>query len=283
MVVSLDGGPVARDILASVREEIGKLVTRHVSVPQLAVIMVGSDPGSAAYARAIRRTSRKVDIPLQLVELPEDTSLALLDETISLLNKDANVAGIMVLQPLPKHLPKLRPSELIDPQKDVDGITLENLGRLEAGQATLVPSTPQGGMEILRHYTIPVAGRHVVVIGRSLVVGKPLATMLLRQDATVTICHSRTMDLGTYTRDADVVALAAGKVGLLTGDMITPGATVIDFGVNVIDGGLVGDADSSVFEIAGAVTPVPGGTGAVTNAVLMRNTLAAIRNLTEKS
>lgn len=283
MVVSLDGGPVARDILAFVREEIGELVTRHVSIPQLAVIMVGNDPGSAAYARAIRRTSRKVDIPLRLVELPDDTSLALLDQTISTLNEDPNVAGIMVLQPLPRHLPKLRPSELIDPQKDVDGITLENLGRLEAGQATLVPSTPQGGIEILHHYDIPVAGRHVVVIGRSLVVGKPLATMLLRLDATVTICHSRTADLSTYTECADVVALAAGKAGLLTGEMIGPGATVIDFGVNVLDGRLVGDADPSVFEVAGAVTPVPGGTGAVTNAVLMRNTLAAIRNMTEKS
>ncbi len=278
MTVSLEGVPVARDILAGARDDIAQLVTRHGAVPRLTVLMVGDDAGAAAYARAIRRTAQRVDVPFELVRLPASTPIEQFDQAIHALNCDTSVAGIMVLQPLPSHLPRMRPSEIVDPQKDVDGMTLLNIGRLEAGSARLVPSTPQGGIEILRHYDIPVAGQNAVIVGRSLVVGKPLASMLLRLDATVTVCHSRTPNLRTYTHSADIVALAAGRAGILTADMIRPGATVLDFGVNVQDGAMVGDADPSVAQVAGALTPVPGGTGVVTNAVLMRNTVTAIQN-----
>ncbi len=278
MAVILEGGPVARGILSAVRDDIAQFVTQNSTIPKLAVLMVGDDPGAAAYARSIRRTAHKVDIPFELISLPISITSDEFDREIIRLNRDPSVAGIMVLQPLPAHLPKNRPAEILDPEKDVDGTTLVNIGRLAAGSADLVPSTPQGGVEILRHYDIPVAGRNVVIVGRSLVVGKPLAAMLLRLDATVTICHSRTPDISTYTAAADIVALAVGRPGLLTLEMIRPGTTVLDFGVNVRDGEMVGDADPSVAEVAGALTPVPGGTGVVTNAVLMRNTVTAIRN-----
>lgn len=279
MALTLDGSAVARDILDSVRDDIGDLVKQPGSLPRLVVVNAGDDPGSAAYARAIRRTASTAGIPFELLKISSDSSTESFRQTLDNLNADQTVAGIMVLQPLPAHLPKLLVAELIDPAKDVDGASLHNIGRLEAGVATLVPSTPAGGIEILKHYDLPVAGKHAVVVGRSLVVGKPLASMLLALDATVTICHSRTPDLCTFTKSADIIALAAGRAGLLTADMITAGATVLDFGVNVIDGRLVGDADSAVAEVAGAITPVPGGTGVVTNAVLMRNTVAAMRTV----
>ena len=275
----LEGTPVAREILGAVRDEIDELVTQHGEIPGLTVVKVGSDPGSAAYARAIRRSARKVGIPFTLLELPEDMSAGDCRSTVERLNLDPDVAGIMVLQPLPSHIPKSLTAEVVDPLKDVDGVTLTNVGRLEAGAACLVPSTPQGGIEILKYYEIPVARRHAVVVGRSQVVGKPLATMLLKLDATVTICHSRTPDLSTYTTLADIVALAVGHAGLLTPDMVKHGATVLDFGVNVQGDAIVGDADPAVEAVVDAFTPVPGGTGVVTNAVLMRNTLAAIKSM----
>ncbi len=284
MAQLLEGRPVSRDILSGLRDEIAQLATQHPELPRLTVIMVGEDPGAAAYARAIRRTAKSIELPFELVNLAETTSLDEFDRAVCQLNEDPAVAGMMILQPLPRHLPKNRPSEIVSPDKDVDGMTLLNAGRLQAGESSLEPSTPRGGVEILHHYGIPIAGRHVVIVGRSLVVGKPLAAMLLAEDATVTICHSLTPDLRTYTCSADIVALAAGRAGLLTREMIRPGTTVIDFGVNVQDGQMVGDADPAVAEVAGAFTPVPGGTGVVTNAVLMRNTVAAMRNaLTKQS
>ncbi len=275
----LEGKPVAREILDCVRDEIEQLVTRHGQVPGLTVVQIGSDPGSIAYARAIRRSAKSVHIPFTLLELPQDMGAGDCRSTVERLNSDPEVAGIMVLQPLPRHIPKSLTAEVVDPLKDVDGVTLTNVGRLEAGTACLVPSTPQGGIEILNHYDIPISGRHAVVVGRSPVVGKPLATMLLRLDATVTICHSRTPDLSTYTKLADIVALAVGRAGLLTSEMINPDATILDFGVNVHDGVMVGDADPAIQSVVGALTPVPGGTGVVTNAVLMRNTLTAIKSI----
>ena len=277
MAKLLEGKPVAREILDRVRDNICQLVTQHGEIPGLTVLKVGNDAGSEAYARAIRRSAKNVQIPFTLLELPEEMSLGDVKGTIERLNLDPSVAGVMVLQPLPRHIPKSLPAELVDPRKDVDGVTLTNVGRLEAGMASLVPSTPQGGIEILRYYDIPVASRHAVVIGRSQVVGKPLATMLLQLDATVTICHSRTPDLGTYTRDADIVALAAGRAGLLTREMVQRKAAVLDFGVNVQGDEMVGDADPNVADVVAALTPVPGGTGVVTTAVLMRNTLRAIQ------
>jgi methylenetetrahydrofolate dehydrogenase (NADP+) / methenyltetrahydrofolate cyclohydrolase len=178
---------------------------------------------------------------------------------------------------LPAQIEKTRPSEIVAPNKDIDGTTLVNIGRLSAGSAVLVPSTPAGGMEILKHYQIPVAGKHVVVVGRSLVVGKPLVMMLVADDATVTLCHSRTPNLGEFTRKGDIVALAAGRPGLLTADMVRRETVVLDFGVTMVGETMRGDADPDVFEVVEAITPVPGGTGVVTNSILMRNFAAAVR------
>jgi methylenetetrahydrofolate dehydrogenase (NADP+)/methenyltetrahydrofolate cyclohydrolase len=283
LALLLEGKPVARDIFSLLRDDIAQLVTRHGQLPHLAVVKVGDDPGSAAYARAIRRSAKSTGIPFQLVELDSSTGIEDFDREIGELNRNDAVAGIMVLQPLPRHLPRSRPSEIVDPDKDVDGMTLLNIGRLESGTACLVPSTPRGGIEILCHYDIPVAGRHAVIVGRSNVVGKPLASMLLSLDATVTICHSKTPDLSAFTRSGDIVALAAGKPSLLDASMLKRNAVVLDFGVNLLDGVMTGDADPTIADVAGAFTPVPGGTGVVTNAVLMRNTVTAIKNVLSRS
>ncbi|HEX7101293.1 MAG TPA: bifunctional 5,10-methylenetetrahydrofolate dehydrogenase/5,10-methenyltetrahydrofolate cyclohydrolase [Nitrolancea sp.] len=275
----LKGRPAARAIVAQARDDIADFATQHGFTPSVAVVNTGDDPSAVAYARAIERTSRSTDVPYLRVDLPSDVTIQQFDETISQLNDDPRVGGIIVLQPLPPHLPKARPAEIVKPSKDIDGITLVNIGRLDAGSSNLVPSTPAGGVAILHHYEIPIAGKHVVIVGRSLVVGKPLAMMLLAEDATITICHSRTPDLARFTRQADIIALAAGRPGILTPDMVDPKAVVLDFGVTVIDGTLTGDADPGVAEVVRAITPVPGGTGVVTNAILMRNLAFAVRQL----
>jgi len=273
----LEGRPVARAILATARDDIAAFVTQYGSIPSLAVVNTGDDPSALAYARAIARTAKSVGIPYLRVDLPASVTLDEFDAAIERLNHDATVAGIIVLQPLPPQLPKTRPSEIVAPAKDIDGMTLVNIGLLAAGSATLVPSTPAGGVEILHHYQIPIAGKHVVIVGRSLVVGKPLAMMLLAEDATVTLCHSRTPNVREFTREADIVALAVGRPGLLTKDMVGAATVVLDFGVTMVDGSLTGDADLAVVDAVAAITPVPGGTGVVTNAILIRNIVAAIR------
>lgn len=271
----LEGKPVARAVLDSVRAELARYVTRTGRAPQLAAVLTGDDPGAHAYFRAIKRTFQSVEIPIMPVQLPETISEGAFRQVIAGLNQDPAITGIIVLQPLPAQLPQNLPSLVIDPAKDVDGITPGNAGRLALGMRSIHPSTPAGGIEILRYYDIPIEGKRAVVIGRSNVVGKPMSLLLLAANATVTICHSYTHDLGQITRTADILASATGKPWLVTPDMVKPGATVIDFGVNFLDGRLVGDVDPAVTEVAGAITPVPGGTGVVTNAILARNTLWA--------
>jgi methylenetetrahydrofolate dehydrogenase (NADP+)/methenyltetrahydrofolate cyclohydrolase len=263
--------------VAKARDDIAAFTTQLGYTPSLAVVNTGDDQSAVAYARAIERTARSTDVPYVRVDLPADVSSQDFDDAIMRLNEDATVGGIIVLQPLPAHLSKARPAEIVKPTKDIDGITLVNIGRLDAGSSNLVPSTPAGGVAILHHYDIPIAGKHAVIVGRSLVVGKPLAMMLLAEDATVTICHSRTPDLARFTREADIIALAVGRPGILTAEMVRADAVVLDFGVTVIDGKLTGDADPSVAEAVRAITPVPGGTGVVTNAILMRNLASAIQ------
>jgi methylenetetrahydrofolate dehydrogenase (NADP+)/methenyltetrahydrofolate cyclohydrolase len=270
----LEGEPVARDRLARARDEIAKLIT-HGAPAELAVLRVGDEPDALAYLRAIRRTCRAVALPLRAVELPADSAAAQLAQAIESLNHDAAVAGIMVLQPLPPQIPSALPAQLVAPDKDVDGVTILNAGRLFAGLDALVPSTPAGGMAILAHYDIPLAGREAVVLGRSMVVGRPMAMLLLGAQATVTIAHSRSADLAEVARRADILVAAAGRPGIVQPEMVKPGATVIDFGVNVVDGAIVGDVDPAVADVAGALTPVPGGTGVVTNAMLIENVLKA--------
>jgi methylenetetrahydrofolate dehydrogenase (NADP+) / methenyltetrahydrofolate cyclohydrolase len=247
------------------------------SPPVLATLLVGDNAAALAYRSSIERTFKRVSIEHRAVELPATTSPQDLVEAVELLNGDEDITGILVLMPLPDHLDPHLILEHLSPLKDVDGITPTNAGRLHLGLPSLRPSTPAGGLELLDFHDIDLDGARVTVIGRSNVVGRPLATLLTQRHATVTLCHRHTSDLAGEVRRADIVCVAAGSAGLITADMVADGAVVIDFGVNVTeDGKIVGDvAFDEVAEVAGAITPVPGGTGPVTALVLARNTLAA--------
>jgi methylenetetrahydrofolate dehydrogenase (NADP+) / methenyltetrahydrofolate cyclohydrolase len=247
------------------------------TTPVLATLLVGNNPAALAYRGSIDKTFRKVEIEHRHVELDASISNEQLVAAVQEMNGDPSITGILVLMPLPDHLDPHLILEHLSPLKDVDGITPTNAGRLHLGLPSLRPSTPAGGLELLDFYDIPLEGTRVTVIGRSNVVGRPLATLLTHRHATVTLVHRRTRDLSHETLDAEVVCVAAGSAGLVTGDMIRPGTVVLDFGVNVTDQGkIVGDADAASLDgIAGAITPVPGGTGPVTALVLARNTLAA--------
>lgn len=247
------------------------------STPMLATLLVGGDAAALAYRSSIERTFKKVNLRHRKVELDAGISNIQLGNAIRELNADAEVNGILVLMPLPTHLDPHVVLETISPLKDVDGISPVNAGRLHLGLPSLRPSTPAGGLELLRYYGVDLNGANVAVVGRSNVVGRPLSTMLTLANATVTLCHSRTKGLSQHLRRAEIVCLAAGSPALLTGRMIRKGALVLDFGVNVNDQGkVVGDSDiESLQGIASAVTPTPGGTGPVTAMVLARNVLAA--------
>jgi methylenetetrahydrofolate dehydrogenase (NADP+) / methenyltetrahydrofolate cyclohydrolase len=272
----LRGDPVAKRIRAEAAAAAATFEELTGVRPSLVTLQVGADPSASAYRDSIRRSVAAVGIRHQHLGLPADSSPAGLLAAIEGLNRSPDIHGVLVLMPLPPQLGADLVLEQLSPLKDVDGITPTNAGRLYLGLPSLRPSTPQGGIELLDFYGVPIAGRRAVVIGRSPVVGRPLAMLLLQRDATVTICHRATPDLAAFTRTADIVALAAGSPGLLTGAMVAPGAVVIDFGVTVVDSHLVGDADeASVAAVASAYTPVPGGAGPVTTAVLARNTVAA--------
>ncbi len=274
----LDGRPVANRILEEVAAGSAELARLRGRPPALIAVGVGDDPATRSYFRSIGRLAEKAAIRFEARYLPADVSMASLLHEIGRLNADPEVDGILVQMPLPAHLDAARVAEVLDPQKDVDGITPDNAGRLFLGRPRLVPSTPVGGLEVLRAYNIPIEGRRAVVVGRSNIVGKPLALMLLAENATVTVCHTRTRNLAEVTREAELLCVAAGRPGLITADMVRPGAVVLDFGTNWTERGLVGDVDfEAVRQVAGAITPVPGGIGPVTTAVLLRNTLRAAR------
>lgn len=272
----LRGAPLAAALGSDIATAVDVLVGAAGLRPLLATVLVGANPPAAAYRRSIVRSLATVGIEHRAVDLGEETTAESLVTTIRRLNDDAAVSGILVLMPLPPSLDSHLVLEELSPLKDVDGITPTNAGRLHLGLPALRPSTPQGGIELLDHYGYQVAGQHVVVVGRSNVVGRPLATMLTLRNATVTLCHRQTRDLAALIRQADVVAVAAGHPRLITADLVRFGAIVLDFGVNVVDGKLVGDVDlESVGRVARAVTPVPGGTGPVTAMILARNVVAA--------
>lgn len=245
--------------------------------PVLATLLVGQDPAALAYRASIDRTFRKVEIEHRAIEEDGGISNDQLIARVKALNEDSSITGVLVLMPLPEQLDPHVILEYLSPLKDVDGITPVNAGRLHLGLPSLRPSTPAGGLELLDFFGIDLDGTDVTVVGRSNVVGRPLATLLSHRHATVTLCHTHTQDLAEKTRKADVVCVAAGCAGLITGDMVSPGAIVLDFGVNVDDDGkIVGDADPASLEgVVAAYTPVPGGTGPVTALVLARNVLAA--------
>jgi methylenetetrahydrofolate dehydrogenase (NADP+)/methenyltetrahydrofolate cyclohydrolase len=271
----IDGKAVAAAIRERVREEAAGLATP----PGLATILVGDDPASEVYVRMKREDSAEVGIESFHHEPGGDVSQEALAALIQSLNADERVHGILLQLPLPDHLDQDPLIESIDPGKDVDGLTPMNAGLLaqDRGEA-IAPCTPAGVMELLRQAEVELEGARAVVVGRSILVGKPLATLLLAANATVTHCHSRTRELALICREADVLIAAAGKPGLITGEMVREGATVIDVGTNRVDGKLVGDVEfEAARRRAGAITPVPGGVGPMTRAMLLVNTLAAAR------
>ena len=269
----LDGKALA----GRIKEELRCKCRRLARAPQLAVVLVGDDPASAIYVRNKERDCRKCGIDCRDHRLAADTTQEALLALIRELNRDDSVDGILVQLPLPGHLDGAQVLRAIDPDKDVDAFHPENVGRLLLGQPRYLPCTPAGILALLREYAIDPAGKHCVVVGRSNIVGKPLALLLLQADATVTVCHSKTPDLADQCRRADILVSAAGQAGLITADMVRPHAVVIDVAMNRgADGRLCGDVDfGAVAQRADYITPVPGGVGPMTRAMLMENTYQA--------
>lgn len=281
----LDGKAIANEIKQELGEEVAKFIEDTSVVPCLAAVLVGEDPASQVYVRNKQRACERVGIESQLHRLPAETTQAELLDLVDQLNTSSEVHGILVQLPLPGHIDATKVLDAIDPAKDVDAFHPDNVGRIAQGRPRFLPCTPHGVQQILHRSNIPVSGQHVVVVGRSDIVGKPLAMMLVQRDstlgsaaanATVTVCHSRSKDLSAITREADILVAAVGQPKLITADMVKPGAAVIDVGINRTDEGLVGDVDfDDVREVAGHLTPVPGGVGPLTIAMLLRNTLTA--------
>jgi methylenetetrahydrofolate dehydrogenase (NADP+)/methenyltetrahydrofolate cyclohydrolase len=274
-VTLIDGRAIAKAILDSVTADVAKLRAAGTT-PTLAIVVPTDDEATAWYVRSIARTAAKADIEVRQIDLHDATEEALTAQ-LDALSADPAVHGIICQTPLPKGITLDQVGQHIAVGRDVDGANPESLGRLASGLPAFAPATAQAVVEILQREQVPLVGAHVVVVGRSNVVGKPAALLLLAEHATVTICHSRTRDLAARTREGDVVVAAVGRARMLGADHVKPGATVIDVGTNPTeDGGLVGDVDTAAVEpVAGAITPVPGGVGPVTTALLLRNTVAA--------
>ncbi len=274
----LDGKAAAKEIRRRIKAEVAQLQAERGLQPGLAVVLVGDDPASQAYVNSKERDCGLVGFHSVVYRLPADTTMDTLLALIDRLNADSRIHGMLVQLPLPRHLDEAAVIERIDPKKDVDGFHLINVGLLVTGGKTLAPCTPKGVMWMLQNAGIEVAGKHAVVLGRSNIVGKPMANLLLAANATVTICHSRTQNLAEMTRQADILVAAIGKPGFVTGDMVKPGAVVIDVGINRVNDALVGDVDyESAAAVASHITPVPGGVGPMTRAMLLENTLEAAR------
>jgi methylenetetrahydrofolate dehydrogenase (NADP+) / methenyltetrahydrofolate cyclohydrolase len=265
-----------RALAARIREELKAEIAEFGDV-RLATVLVGDDPASQIYIRLKHKAAEEVGIEALDKRLPQVTSEQELLELVEELNEDDSVDGILVQTPLPPQIDEARVMRMLDPMKDVDGLHPFNAGQLFFGQQTLVGATPVGVMRLLAEYKIPVAGARAVVVGRSLIVGRPLSMLLLHANATVTICHSRTQDLARHTLDADILVAAVGSLGLITEDMVKVGAAVIDVGMNRTDDGLFGDVDPGVADVAAFLTPVPGGVGPMTIACLLENALKAAR------
>jgi methylenetetrahydrofolate dehydrogenase (NADP+)/methenyltetrahydrofolate cyclohydrolase len=274
----LHGGPIAAEIRSSVSADVQQLREQYGTVPGIAVLLIGDDPASQVYARRILRNAESVELSGRLVDLPASTLTAIAVQELRRLNDDQSVGGIIVQMPLPGGIPLDAVIEAIDPRKDIDGIHPLNAGNVALGYPAFVPSCAEAAVDIPKRYGYTLEGLRAVVIGRSNVVGKPAHVLLMREHATVTVCHRRTRDLPGQVSSADLVLVAAGSPGLVTGDMLKPGALVIDCGINVVAGEIVGDVDrASAERVAGAMTPVPGGVGPVTNAVLLEHLVRAAR------
>ena len=279
----IDGKAIAQEVRAEWKVRVDALKTRGIT-PGLAVIIVGEDPASKVYVGNKVKTCTELGIHSEHVALSANVSEATLLEKIAQLNTDPRIHGLLVQLPLPKHIDSNKVLLAINPDKDVDGFHPMNVGALVTGTSPFPSCTPQGAMKLLEKSGVHIEGKHAVVVGRSNIVGKPMALMLLQKNATVTICTSKTTDLAKHTRDADILVVATGKPQMIRGDMIKPGAAVIDIGINRLPNGkLVGDVDfDSVKKVAGYLTPVPGGVGPMTITMLMANTvLAAERSVSD--
>jgi methylenetetrahydrofolate dehydrogenase (NADP+)/methenyltetrahydrofolate cyclohydrolase len=272
----LDGKALAASVRAALKVTVGGLAQRGLT-PGLAAVLVGDDPASRVYVRNKMRACEETGVRSELHQFAADATEREVLDRIASLNAEPRVHGIVVQLPLPRQVGSERALAAVAPHKDVDGFGAESLGALVAGRAGFVPGTPAGVMRLLEHAGIQLAGRHAVIVGRSTIVGKPMALLLLQKDATVTICHSKTVDLAGLTRQADVLVAAVGKARMIGAQMVKPGACVIDVGINrLADGALAGDVDfASVREVAGWITPVPGGVGPMTVAMLIENTVRA--------
>ncbi len=283
----LDGKAISAAIRQEIAADVAEYTQQHRVTPCLAAVLVGEDPASEVYVRNKQRACEKAGIQSQLHRLPVDASESDLLTRVGQLNQDSQVHGILVQLPLPKQIDETQVLDAVHPWKDVDAFHPENVGLVVQGRPRFLPCTPHGVLQILHRSEIAVAGKQVVIVGRSEIVGKPLGNMLVQRgselgpqavNATVTICHSRTADLAQITRQADILVAAIGQAKFITADMIKPGAVLIDVGINRTDDGLVGDIDfEGVLDVAGAITPVPGGVGPLTVTMLLRNTLTAAK------
>ena len=283
----LDGRATAKTMQAEINEAVAEFKEKTGVTPTIAVVRAGEDPGSVWYANAIKKTMAGRGMEAQLHVLPETASQEEIVALVAKLNAEPGIHGIMIQEPLPKGIDEAAVKGALSPDKDVDGVHEVNAGRLAlaapAGRPPgvrpfFVPATPAGGMELMRRYGIEFSGKNAVVIGRSPIVGKPMALLLMRENATVSVCHSRTKDLPGVCREADILCVAVGRAEMVRGDWVKPGAVVIDFGVNEVEGKMVGDvAYDEAAEAAGMITPVPGGTGPMTNIMLCLNVLEAAK------
>ena len=275
----LKGGPLATHIRDGVADDVVAFRAEHGYTPELAIVAAGADAPSLVYLRKILDGCERVGIGGRLVELEDDCRPEQLTRTLAVLDADPVVAGIIVQQPLPACLPLRVVIDALDPRKDIDGIHPLNAGLLAIGYEGYLPATAHASVELLKRSGIELESRHAVVVGRSNVIGKPVAQLLLRENATVTTCHSRTADLPAVLRTADIVVVAIGRPGFVTGDMLRPGVVVVDVGINVTEAGRVGDVDlESASSVASAITPVPGGVGPLTSAILLTHLMRAARD-----
>ncbi len=274
----IDGKQVSNDILEQLRIQIKELAARGIK-PGLAVVLVGDDPASKVYVGRKAKTCEQLGMYSEVHKLPESTTEQELLALIGELNRNANIHGILVQLPLPGHISEKAVIDAISADKDVDGFHPVNAGKLAIGEDGFVPCTPAGVIELIKRYGIPIAGKHAVVIGRSNIVGKPVSMLLLRENATVTICHSKTENMRQIARQADILVVAIGRANMIDRSYVKPGAVVIDVGINRLDDGkLAGDVDfNDVRETAGYITPVPGGVGPMTITMLMKNTIEAAK------
>ena len=275
MAILMDGKALSARQMAALKERVDALKSKGKSVG-LAVILVGDDPASQVYVRNKGKACEELGILSRTLRLPAETTQEALEEEIDRLNRDEEIDGILVQLPLPRHLNEAQALAKIAPEKDVDGFHIQNAGKLFTGQPCVVACTPKGILYMLKACGVPLEGKEAVVIGRSNIVGKPIAMLLLNENCTVTLCHSRTKDLSAHTRRADILVAAVGKPRFVTGGMVKPGAAVVDVGINRVDGKVVGDVDfASVEPVAGYISPVPGGVGKMTICMLMENTVEA--------